>query len=223
MGRLASLADVSDPRSLANRFRARRFRRFAELLPSGRPLSLLVVGGTVEFWRQRGWLRRPDLHIVVYGMDPGGEAEGNLEVVEGDATCLPYPDGAFDVVFSNSVIEHLAERARQRQMAREVMRVGKAYWVQTPNYWFPVEPHFLVPGWQWLPEAVRVELLRRLRLGRRGPYADRQAARESVREIRLLTRRELADLFPGAALWPERLFGLVKSWVAYAGFDGLRT
>jgi hypothetical protein len=102
-------------------------------------------------------------------------------------------------------------------MARETRRVARAYWVQTPNYWFPMEPHFLVPGWQWLPESARVAAIRRRRLGWRGPVPDADEARESVREIRLMRRTELARMFPDATLRPERFGGLVKSWIVLGG------
>lgn len=116
--------------------------------------------------------------------------------IVGDATALDHPDRSFDLAFSNSVIEHLFTWENQQRMADEVRRVARAYWVQTPNYWFPVEPHYLIPGWQWLPLGARERMLR------------------GAREIRLLRRGELARLFPDASLLPERVGGLVKSWTA---------
>ena len=69
-----------------------------------------------------------------------------------DATNLhEFGDASFDIAFSNSVIEHLSTFENQARMAAEVRRVARAYWVQTPNFWFPIEPHFLVPAWHWLP------------------------------------------------------------------------
>lgn len=80
----------------------------------------------------------------------------DVQPLAGDATDLrEFGDSSFDVVFSNSVIEHLFTFENQRRMAREVQRVGKAFWVQTPNFWFPMEPHFHVPGWQWMPRDTR--------------------------------------------------------------------
>ena len=81
----------------------------------------------------------------------------NIDPRAGDATNLSeFPDGSFDVVFSNSVIEHLQTFGNQEAMAREVRRLAPVFWVQTPNFWFPVEPHFLTPAWHWLPVAARV-------------------------------------------------------------------
>ena len=104
-----------------------------------------------------------------------GEQErrhGNVDAVVGDATDLgAFADGQFDVAFSNSVIEHLFTYEAQSHMARELQRVGRAHWVQTPNFWFPIEPHFLVPAWHWLPEDARVAVLTRRGVGWAGRCA----------------------------------------------------
>jgi hypothetical protein len=104
-------------------------------------------------------------------------------------------------------------------MASEVRRVGRRYWVQTPNYWFPFEPHFHFVGWQWLPEDWRVGLLRRRDCGWRTRTRDPERARALVREVRLLRRQELESMFPEARLESERMMGLVKSWIAIGGFE----
>jgi hypothetical protein len=104
-------------------------------------------------------------------------------------------------------------------MAREVKRVGMRYFVQTPNKYFPIEPHFLFPCFQFLPVPVRTWLLQHFHLGWRGRVADPQAARASVNSVRLLTRAELTDLFPEASLFEEKLLGLTKSFVVYAGWS----
>ncbi len=92
--------------------------------------------------------------------------------------------------------------------------------MQTPNYWFPIEPHFQFIGWQWLPESTRVAILRRRKCGWRAKTPDPERARELVREVRLMTKRELQQLFPPARIAPERFVGLTKSWIAIGGFDG---
>ena len=218
--KLIRAANVKDPRSLSNRLRSRRFERFERLVAAlPRPLHILDVGGTTDFWEQRGWVDRDDIEIVTLNLKAEEPRYRNVEPVTGDATDLSrYDDHSFDVVFSNSVIEHLFTRENQERMAREVARVGRAYWVQTPNFWFPMEPHFLFPAWHWLPEDVRVAILRRRRCGWVGPEPDPDRARQRIREIRLLTRNELRRLFPGADVWGERFLGVVKSWVVTGGF-----
>jgi len=214
------LADSENPNSLANRLRAKRFALFETLVaPLPRPLRILDVGGENAFWENRGWAGRTDIQIFSLNLVPEPQRHENIQPVAGDATNLrQFDDKSFDVAFSNSVIEHLFTFENQRRMASEVQRVGKTFWVQTPNYWFPFEPHFHVPGWQWMPLSARVALIRRWRCGWRGPCPDPGKARELVSELRLLDRTELASIFPGATLVPERLAGLVKSWTVIGGF-----
>jgi hypothetical protein len=213
------LADCDNDDSLSNRMRSRRFEMFERITASlERPLSILDIGGTNEFWAQRGWAGRDDVTITTVNLAQEPQVHANIHPLVADATDLSdFEDKSFDVAFSNSVIEHLFTAEAQEAMARETRRVARAYWVQTPNYWFPMEPHFLVPGWQWLPEPARVAAIRRVRLGWRGPVQDVDAAREQVREIRLMRRSELARMFPGATLRPERFGGLVKSWIVLGG------
>lgn len=214
------LADSTNPQSFANRLRARRFQRFEMLVSTlPRPLRLLDVGGTNEFWEICGWADLNDVQIVSVNHAHIEQRHINILPLVGDATDLSqFNDRSFDVVFSNSVIEHMSSLERQRQMASEIQRVGKAFWVQTPNYWFPMEPHFHVPGWQWMSLALRTFIIRRWRCGWRGPCANPEQARELVREVRLMTAGELQQIFPSGTLLAERFCGLVKSWTVIGGF-----
>jgi hypothetical protein len=185
-----------------------------------KPLRILDIGGTNQFWEKRGWANRADTQIVTLNLQAEPKLYSNIDSIVGDATNLhQFVDGYFDVAFSNSVIEHLFTLKNQQRMAGEVQRVGKAYWVQTPNFWFPIEPHFHVPGWQWFPVELRIAMLRRWRCGWRGPCPDPVKAGDLVREVRLMTRAELAQAFPDAKLVAERFAGLVKSWIAIRGFS----
>lgn len=219
MPSLRKLADVHADDSLSNRMRMKRFAMFERLLaPLPRPVRILDVGGTVAFWEHRGWAERDDCEITLLNLKAEDSPHEHIRSTVGSATEMPeHADGAFDVVFSNSVIEHLFTLENQRKMASEVRRVGRGYWVQTPNYYFPIEPHFHVPGWQWMPQAARIALLRRFRCGWRGPCPDRAEAAELVREVRLMSRREMRECFPDAHLHAERFKGLTKSFVAIGG------
>jgi len=214
------LADDENPTSFSNKLRARRFQQFESLVASlPRPLRILDVGGTNDFWAQRGWAGRADVQIFSLNLVPEKRQHENIEPLAGDATDLAqFDERSFDVAFSNSVIEHLFTFENQRRMAAEIQRVGKAFWVQTPNRWFPMEPHFQVPGWQWMPLHLRTAIIQRWRCGWRGPCADAVQARKLVEEVRLLSKSELSAIFPGANLVPERFCGLVKSWTAMGGF-----
>jgi hypothetical protein len=214
---LRAVVDDANARSFTHRMRNRRFAWFEERAARlGTPLRIIDIGGTTAFWEQRGWADRPGVEITLVNLKDEPQRRENITPTVGDACRLEHDAGSFDLAFSNSVIEHLFTFGRQAAMADEIRRVARAYWVQTPNKRFPMEPHFLAPGWQYLPMRVRVAAIQRWRVGQRGPCPDPQHARATVAEVRLLTRSELQILFPRAELVPERLGGLVKSWtVAY--------
>jgi Methyltransferase domain len=226
-GSLLRAANVADPGSLSNRFRSRRFAAFAGIVEwlkeCTRPVRIIDVGGTSEFWRQRGWRSDPGVEITVVnlqGAAHNGCGDG-VHQMHGDATDLrQFEDMAFDVVFSNSTIEHLGGWRGQRCMADEVRRLAPVYWVQTPNYWFPIEPHFLVPCWHYLPVRTRARLIRSRRFGHRGPCPNDLTALALVQEIRLVTVKELELLFPDAEVLVERFGPLTKSLVAVRGHPG---
>lgn len=215
-----SVADVSNPESLSNKLRQKRFAKFESLVEQfPRPLRIIDVGGTESFWEQRGWAGNTDYEITMVNLEATPNRHGNVKSVKGDATNLTdFADREFHVAFSNSVIEHLFTFENQVRMAHEVQRVAKAYWLQTPDYWFPIEPHFHVVGWQWMPKSVRTALIKNFRCGWRGPCATWEEARDAVAEVRLLTAGEMRSLFPDAEMWSEKVFGLSKSIVAYDGF-----
>ena len=218
--RLQRLADDGAAGSISHRLRERRFQMFERLVSAlPRPIRIIDIGGTTRYWEQRGWAGRSDVTITLVNLEAEAARYENILPTAGDATDLAeHGDQSFDVAFSNSVIEHLFTLEAQQRMADEVRRVAAAYWVQTPNFWFPIEPHFLVPAWHWLPEETRVSILRRRGVGWAGRCPDEDRARAVVQEHRLMRRDELARLFPDAVIVGERFAGLTKSWTAISGF-----
>jgi SAM-dependent methyltransferase len=200
--------------------RGRRFAFFLKLLKEvKRPLTILDVGGHEWYWKQAGWRGQEGVRLVLLNLQPFETDLPNATSVVGDATDLSdYSDHQFDVVFSNSVIEHVGDWRDQTRMAREVARVGKRYFVQTPNRWFPIEPHFLLPFFQFYPRQLRVLLISRLSLGHMRRASDRSDALAIADSVRLLTLREFRRLFPEADIRRERILGLTKSFIAYAGW-----
>jgi SAM-dependent methyltransferase len=191
------LARLADP--LAARARARRHALFRELTGVDASTRIVDVGcGTLGL---RGLA--PDLDVT--GVDVVERPSYPGPFVRADATArLPFEDGAFDLAYSNSVIEHIAP-ADRAAFAREVRRVARGWWVQTPAYSFPVEPHALLPFAHWLPVRARRAYWR---LGAAGSWE----------EIALLRRGELAELF-GEPVVAERVAGLAKSWIAVRRAD----
>jgi len=195
-------------------FRRRRMRRFERTFAITAATRVLDVGGTAMNWEYLSV--RPRL-VILNEERERRDADGVIWVA-GDGCSLPFLDGVFDVVFSNSVIEHVGGPERQRQFAREIARVGKAYWVQTPNRWFPVEPHLLTPFLHWLPAGLRAAVARRCTVWEfiTRPSADRHEfyIEHFLRDVRLLGPAEMRRLFPAARLIRERFLGFTKSLVA---------
>lgn len=214
------LVDSRDPNSYANRLRERRFAMFRDLLERlDGPVRILDVGGTPTFWHLRGADLPNDPTIVVLNLVAQESVDPRVTTVVGNALDMSeFPDKSFDIVFSNAVIEHVETLENQRRMASEIRRVGKHYFVQTPNKRFPLEPHFLVPGFQFLPIRARVALLRRMSLGWYARTPDPAVAEAQVRMIRLMTGSEMRDVFPDARIYNERVAGLTKSFIAIGGW-----
>jgi hypothetical protein len=140
--------------------------------------------------------------------------EGDCSWVRADGRALPFADRSFDLVFSNSVIEHVGNEQSQAQFAGEIRRVGRRYWVQAPNRYFPVEPHFNFPAFQFLPMSVRVWV------ARIWPYSwpkqnEPELVVSQARSIRLPSVGEMLNWFPGATVYPEKFLGLTKSVMMY--------
>src|SRR6266550_9168705 len=211
--------DVRDTGSLSTRLRRRRFAFFEALLDRlPKPVSILDVGGTPDFWQMMDSSEREDIEITLLNLIAIQRPPARFRCVVGDARNLTrFGDREFDVVFSNSVIEHVGNYADQQKMAEGVRRVGKRYFVQTPNRNFPIEPHFLVPLFQFLPITGRAWLLNHFDLGWYKREPDYQAAKREVEAIRLLTEGELMRLFPEGVLCKERFFGFTKSLTVYHG------
>jgi SAM-dependent methyltransferase len=191
------LARLAEP--LAARARARRHARFFALTRLPAEARVLDVGcGALG-------LRALEPGLDVTGVDLLERPHYPGPFVRADAAeGLPFADGEFDLVYCSSVIEHVPP-ARREAFAAEVRRVGRGWFVQTPAASFPIEPHSLLPGAHWLPRPLRRAYWR---LGAAGGWE----------EISLLGRSELESLFGPAQ--PERLGGVVKSWVCVSPPSG---
>ncbi len=215
---LRRLADNRRPDSLANRYRQRRFDRFREFVADmPHPIRVLDIGGRPDYWRQMGAATSGEFDLTLINVEPAVEdiTDDGMRLLEGDARDLAgIGDDAYDVAFSNSVIEHVGDIDDMARMAAEVRRVAGRYFVQTPCRTFPIEPHFQLPFFALLPERTRAWLTQHFKVGLTGwKSPDRASALARVRRTRLLTRRQFTSLFPEGDLQRERAFGLTKSWM----------
>jgi SAM-dependent methyltransferase len=178
------------------RSRKRKLRLFLDELRPTQETTILDVGaddlgfgesdtcGTLNFFEELyPWPER----ITALGLTEGESFRRrypSIRYVQGDACALPFDDGAFDVVFSNAVIEHVGGRAEQHTFVLEALRVARRAFITTPNRAFPIEVHTRLPLVHWLPEDVAARAYRAL-------HAD------AAEGVHLLSKRGLRSLFPG--------------------------
>ena len=206
--------------TISNYFRKRRFGFFTNFMnqasPKNGPLRILDIGGTQQYWLNMGMVLTPQTEIVLLNLYINEVTEPGFSSIVGDASNLSgMNDQSFDIVFSNSVIEHLYTKQQQEKMAKEVARVGKSYFIQTPNRYFPIEPHWLFPLFQFLPFSVQVFLTQHFTLGNIKKTKRKEAAINLVKEVRLLTIKEFQFFFKDAKIYKEKVLGLTKSFTAY--------
>ncbi len=196
-------------------FRNKRFQLFRKLYPSNKKLRILDVGGNQEFWEPYK-SELANYKITILNLTKIPVNLPNFKSVIGDARCMKrFRNNEFDIVFSNSVIEHVGEWKDQQKMVKEIRRIGRHYFVQTPNFNFPIEPHFLFPFYQFLPQVIRVFLIRHFNLGWRTKIKNFNNAIKMVNSVRLLKKKELCSLFVGATIFEEKFYGLTKSFIFY--------
>jgi ubiquinone/menaquinone biosynthesis C-methylase UbiE len=208
--------DPDNEKSISNYYRRKRFAFFNDLIKTvKKPFRILDVGGTQAYWDSMGFSDK-NIQIILLNLGTTAVSSDNFTSVIGDATNLSeYKDNEFDLVFSNSVIEHLFTWENQVKMANEIRRVGKRYFVQTPNLYFPVEPHWVFPFFQFLPRPVKISLTQNFTLGHYPKAITREKSIERVNEVQLLTKQKMQQLFPDGKMYYEIVFGLTKSITAY--------
>lgn len=208
---------VDSPVSVGARARARRWQLVRELYPNISEMSVIDLGGTVE-----SWLRtpvRPKSVTVVNLFEPGRSELDWLMPVTGDACAARNAlagAGAmtsFDLVFSNSLLEHVGGHAKRAELAAEVRELAPRHWVQTPYRYFPVEPHWLFPFMQFLPVAVRIPIAHKWPLSHSKP-ASRAEAQSNVLWTDLVGITEMRAYFPESRIVREKVAGLTKSITA---------
>lgn len=190
--------------------RRRRMARFCSLMNVRDGMRVLDLGGQPDIWDTVA----PKLKITILNLDGIARTDHSthheITYVVGDACRVTaYGPGDFDMVFSNSVIEHVGPAANRAAFAAEARRLGPAYWVQTPAIHFPVEAHTGMPFWWFYPEAMRQRILDRWRRQGLPDWTD------MVEGTDIVSRRELETLFPDGTVMTERVMGIPKSYALY--------
>ena len=199
-------------------FRRKRLAKFLKLYPNLENYSVLDVGGRPFIWKllkdyydvapkRLVLLNTPDENML--------PASGDYIVKIGDGRELPYENSSFDLVFSNSVIEHVGNLEDMERFAKECDRVGKHFYIQTPNHWFPLEPHLGVAFLHWLPRSLYRKLCF---LSIRYPFtlnnpSEKRNFYRAFDTTYLLTQKQLKRIFPQQKIIPEKFLLWVKSFV----------
>jgi hypothetical protein len=217
------LIDYTNKNSLGSKFRIKRIAPMMNLIEAASikygSVNIVDVGGTELYWNivSREFFDRHKVTITIVNL-PGSEIPANhgpfIFVAADGCNLSAFDNEAFHIAHSNSVIEHVGDWARKVQFATELSRVAKQYFIQTPSYWFPIEPHCMFPFFHWLPKPIRVSLVASFNLGN---WERAQSIDEAVRIVesaRLVDKKMFQALFKDATIITERFIFLPKSFVA---------
>jgi SAM-dependent methyltransferase len=174
--------------------RKRRMKAFSKWAKLTEATTVLDVGGTEDVWAFVPVMPR----VTLLNVTP---SQTSLHQIVGDGSHLPFIDNAFDIVFSNSVIEHVPDH---ESFAKEIQRVGRRYFVQTPNSAFPFEPHVLTPLVNYLPKRWQKKVFRNFTIWGLLSRPDQLYVNNMVDEISLLNPVEMKRLFPDGSVWSGR-------------------
>lgn len=181
---------------------------FVKLMAPKPGTRILDLGGQPEIWDTV----KPALNITCLNL-PGiahraHNTHHKITYVEGDACNIPYyKPGDFDIVFSNSVLEHVGGQDKQMEFAREVQRISKLYWIQTPCKYYPIEAHCGMPFWWFYPEWLKSYFIN-------GWAKKLPAWTEMVTSTTVISKNELEYLLPGGTIITE-WFVFPKSLIAF--------
>lgn len=206
-------------KSFVNQFRQKRF----ELLKNGIEkliqkdhFKILDIGGDIQYWKNIGW-QHPACNIHLLNLYESKVPENETQQFSssvGNGLSLEFKKGEIDLIFSNSVIEHVGSYANQQIFANEVRRVSDKYIVQTPSIWFPLEPHSLIPLFQFLPHPIRALLIMNFNINYFPKAKTYKEAIKVSHSTLMFTHKRFKQLFPEAEIQVERFLGIPKSYTA---------
>jgi len=179
---------------------------------------ILDIGGEARFWENVDF-DISNYHITVVNFYTQESPRKEITSIIGNALNLSQISAdSVDVVFSNSVIEHVGSWNDQVSMAEQLLQLESPIFLQTPNFWFPMEPHFLFPFFQFLLARIRALLLFTFNLGGYDRAESWKDALNEVRMVRLLSKKELRKLFPGGTIEVERVARLASGLLVSHGW-----
>ena len=209
-------------------FRQRRLTELLKMYPNLANYSVLDVGGRPFIWNllKEHYQVVPQRLILLNNANEiaavkSSSCEFDYETQVADGCNLPYEDDSFDLVFSNSVIEHVGTYSQMAQFASECSRVGKQIYIQTPNRWFPLEAHFGAAFVHWLPKPWyrRLSCLSVRHLFTYNDPEEKVHFKRSLDTTNLLSKQQLRSLFPQKKIVAERVLGMAKSFIVISSVE----
>lgn len=217
------IGNYDNPKSIGSKFRANRIAPLISMIEKAYEtygfVNILDIGGRKNYWSilPQEVMNLNKVHITVVNL-PGeilAATEKHYNFIHGDACNLSnFKDNSFHIVHANSVIEHVGSWQNMINFAKEVRRLAPNIYVQTPYFWFPIEPHFMCPFFHWLPRQVRISLIMRFDLGNHKRSQSVSQAAAKLENYRLLDKQMLQELFPDCVIKHEYFFGMTKSITA---------
>lgn len=195
-------------------FRKKRLNQFKLLFPEKVCTTIVDLGGATYQWDRLKYNSKINILNLVAARDVE-DCPPNYNFVVGDALDTKYEDKSFELAFSNSLIEHVGGWEEQKRFAREIQRIGKRIYCQTPNKYFFVEPHLIAPFIHFLPRSLQSYfLVRYATLWGLIAKPGRDEVEELLSSIRLLNKKEMVELFPDCEILTERFLFMPKSYIA---------
>ena len=205
------LFDPSRPTSFNARARAKRWGVFQQTFPELDQMRVLDLGGTPGYWVNAP-VRPASVRCV--NLDPQHTSQESSWIEYAVADACERQAGDYDLVVSNSLIEHVGGHERRLRLSEAVHAAADRHWVQTPYRYFPIEPHWMFPGFQFFPASLRMRISKTWPVGHIRSTTD--SAWADVSWVELLSITDMRGYFSDSAIWLERYSGAVKSLVAVA-------
>jgi len=182
-------------------------------------VNIIDIGGTVKYWDiiPKHYLQKHNVNVTIVNLAGTHLPKNNslFTFIHGDGCNLSmFRNNIFHIAHSNSVIEHVGDWNRMVKFSKEARRVARRHFIQTPNYWFPIEPHCLVPFFHWLPKPIRMRLVMKFSLGHWRKATSVHDALSIVKSANLLNRKMFSELFSDSTIVTEKIACFSKSFIA---------
>ena len=217
---LDSIFSYTNPNSFVNNLRKNRFKQIQAainaLIEKKGTVRILDLGGNLSYWENMNW-KNTATHISLLNLTPSAipdDSKHLFEAIQADALKCPFSDYAFDLVFSNSAIEHMGSLENQKIFAQEVKRLSHNYIIQTPSLWFLLEPHCRIPFFQFIPHQVRAVLLMIFKIHYFPKAKNYREGIEASKTTIMMGKTRFKSFFPEAKISTEFLWGMSKSYTA---------